>query len=58
MIPQRGQNGNGTAVADKVPEAAANVPDVPTPAGQTGRRLTWRRGRGNEPGNNFNRTSL
>ncbi|HYW38918.1 MAG TPA: hypothetical protein VE957_12460 [Terriglobales bacterium] len=35
MIPQRGQNGNGTAVADKVPEAAANVPDVPTPAGQT-----------------------
>ena len=35
MIPQNGKNGNGAAVADMVPEAAANVPEVPTVAGQT-----------------------
>ncbi len=35
MIPQNGQNGNGTAVADMVPEAAGNVPEAPTPTGQT-----------------------
>lgn len=35
MTPQNGQNGNGTAVADPVPEAAANVPEAPGPARQT-----------------------
>jgi len=35
MIPQNGQNGNGTAVADVVPEAASNVPEATTAAGQT-----------------------
>src|SRR5208282_2004677 len=35
MIPQNGQNGNGTAVADMVPEAVANVTEVPTATGQT-----------------------
>jgi hypothetical protein len=34
MIPQNGQNGNGTAVADAVPEAAPNTPE-PAPAGRT-----------------------
>lgn len=35
MIPQNGQNGNGTAVAEVVPEAAPNAPEGPTPAGPT-----------------------
>ena len=35
MIPQNGQNGNGTAVADMIPEAAPNAPEAPTAAGQT-----------------------
>ena len=35
MIPQSGRNGNGTDVADMVPEAAANLPEVQTAAGQT-----------------------
>jgi hypothetical protein len=35
MIPQNGQNGNGAAVADVVPEAASSVPEATTAAGQT-----------------------
>jgi hypothetical protein len=35
MISQNRQNANGTAVAETVPEAAATVPEVPPPAGQT-----------------------
>jgi hypothetical protein len=35
MIPQNGRNGNGTDVGDMVPEAAADLPEVPTAAGQT-----------------------
>jgi hypothetical protein len=35
MIPRDGRNENGTAVADMVPEAAANAPEVATVAGQT-----------------------
>jgi len=35
MIPQNGQNGNGTAVADMVPEAVPNAPEAAAPAGQT-----------------------
>jgi hypothetical protein len=34
MIPQNGQNGNGTAVADVVPEAAHDAPEAPPPAAQ------------------------
>jgi hypothetical protein len=35
VIPQNGQNGNGTAVADMVPETAPNAPEAPHPARQT-----------------------
>jgi hypothetical protein len=35
MIPQNGQNGNGTDVADVTPEAGSNVPEATTAAGQT-----------------------
>ena len=35
MIPQNGQSGNGTAVADMVPETAPDAPEAPHPAGQT-----------------------
>ena len=35
MIPQNGQNGNGAAVADTIPEVAPNAPEAPAPAGQT-----------------------
>jgi hypothetical protein len=34
MIPQNGQNGNGTAVADVVPEAAHDAPEAPRPGAQ------------------------
>jgi hypothetical protein len=34
MIPQHGQNGNGTVVADAVPEAASNVHEATTAAVQ------------------------
>ena len=35
MIPQNGRNGNGTAVADVVPEATSNVPEATTAPEQT-----------------------
>jgi len=35
VIPQNGQSGNGTAVADMVPETAPDAPEAPHPAGQT-----------------------
>ena len=35
MIPQNGQNGSGTAVADMVPETALNATEPTTAAGQT-----------------------
>ena len=35
MIPRDRRNGNGAAVADTVPEAGVNVPEVRTVAGQT-----------------------
>jgi hypothetical protein len=35
MIPRDRRNGNGAGVADMVPEAAANTPEVATVAGQT-----------------------
>ena len=35
MIPQDRRNGNGTAVADVTAEAASNVPEATTAAGQT-----------------------
>ena len=34
MIPQNGQNGNGTAVADVVPEPAHDAPEAPRPGAQ------------------------
>ncbi len=34
MISQNGQNGNGTAVADMVPEIAPDAPEAPNPSAQ------------------------
>ena len=55
MISQNGQNGNGTAVADMVPEAGPMHREAPTPGGQP---IDLATRTGNGPGNNFNRTSL